>query len=60
MPPSSSVPLVDLAAFESGTPATQQRIAQQVDDACQHTGFLAIAQSCTAWILTEFYRSVTP
>jgi len=42
MPPSSSVPLVDLAAFESGTPATQQRIAQQVDDACQHTGFLAI------------------
>ena len=34
--------LIDLAAFEQGDTQTQQRIAHLVDEACQHTGFLAI------------------
>jgi len=37
-----AAPLIDLAAFEQGDSQTQQRIAHLVDEACQHTGFLAI------------------
>ena len=38
----TAAPLIDLAAFEQGDSQTQQRIAQLVDEACRHTGFLAI------------------
>jgi isopenicillin N synthase-like dioxygenase len=37
-----AAPLINLAAFEQGDSQTQQCIAHIVDEACQHTGFLAI------------------
>ena len=39
----NAVPIIDLAAFEHGDRATRAEIARLTDEACRHTGFLAIA-----------------
>ena len=39
----NAVPIIDLAAFEHGDSNTRAEIARLTDEACRHTGFLAIA-----------------
>jgi isopenicillin N synthase-like dioxygenase len=48
-----AAPLIDLAVFEQGDTQTQQRIAKLVDEACQHTGFLAITNHGIAHDITH-------
>jgi isopenicillin N synthase-like dioxygenase len=40
----NAVPVIDLAAFEQGDSTTRVEIARLTDEACRHTGFLAISQ----------------
>ena len=37
-----SIPSVDLEAFLTGTPATQRRMAAEVDEICRTIGFLVV------------------
>ena len=39
-----AVPLIDLAAFEQGDSALRAKIARLTDQACQHTGFIAVTK----------------
>ncbi len=39
-----AAPLIDLAAFEQGDSALRAKIAQLTDQACQHTGFIAVTE----------------
>ena len=39
-----AAPLIDLAAFEQGDIALRAKIAQLTDQACQHTGFIAVTE----------------
>jgi len=38
----SEIPVIDIAAFFNGAPATQKSIASRIDSACRDTGFFAI------------------
>jgi isopenicillin N synthase-like dioxygenase len=40
--PHRAAPIIDLGEFESGSRDTQQRIAEEVDQICRHTGFITL------------------
>ncbi|QQA44383.1 isopenicillin N synthase family dioxygenase [Pelagovum pacificum] len=39
----TNVPVIDLGAFEAGTPSERRSLASAVDEACRETGFLTIS-----------------
>lgn len=41
--PDEAAPIIDLSAFESGSPIDRRRIGERVDEICRSTGFITLA-----------------
>ncbi len=57
--PDEAAPIIDLSAFESGSPAERQRIGIEVDRICRHTGFITLSgHGVDADVRTQMWDAV--